>query len=455
MSNKSKFQWHTLLGRSCQFFLMVISIKVITSTISPYEYGAYGITMASIAIFSYILIGPLGLSINRNIYQWTAAGHLKMILIRFSWYSLLVAVLTALLIGLSYDGNLLGYFAIFFYMYSYTIAFTLIPNLNILGKTYEYHILLNFNLLLCIIFGYFFVIIFEQKYEYWLIGISLSNLISVFIALRVYINDIFPQNGEYKKIIFKKYFSFSGFMLINSIFTWIYLMGYRYIAGDELGYTELGIYMGCAAIAVGIISGFEQVVTGMYLPTFYKNVDNSSDAWLIYSKKIISSSIPVCLFIVINSELISRYVLPEEYQKHFVFIQYCAVAETFRVILSTFGYKLQGENKTYLMIIPSVLLALITNLIIFLNITEYGAIIIPIGMISSGILVLMLYILIIGNFRIDIMKIFAKFILITGIVAMVIIFSIQSLSITGVYKDIFTIIFSSIATGSIFKYALR
>ena len=86
--------------------------------------------------------------------------------------------------------------------------------------------------------------------------------------------------------------------------------------------------------------------------------------------------------------------------------------------------------------------------IIFLNITEYGAIIIPIGMISSGILVLMLYILIIGNFRIDIMKIFAKFILITGIVAMVIIFSIQSLSITGVYKDIFTIIFSSIATGS-------
>ena len=275
------------------------------------------------------------------------------------------------------------------------------------------------------------------------------------IALKVYINNIFLQNGENKNIIFKKYFSFSGFMLINSIFTWIYLMGYRYIAGDELGYQDLGIYMGCAAIAVGIVSGFEQVVTGMYLPTFYKNVEKSSDAWLIYSKKIISSSIPVCLFIVINSELISQYVLPAEYQKHFVFIQYCAVAETLRVILSTFGYKLQGDNKTYLMIIPSILLALISNLIIFNNITEYGAKIIPLGMISSGILVLMLYILIIGKFRIEIIKILSKFILISVIVTMVIVFSIQSLFFAGVYKDIFTIMFSAIATGSIFIYALR
>jgi O-antigen/teichoic acid export membrane protein len=162
-----------------------------------------------------------------------------------------------------------------------------------LGKSFEFIALLNLNRFTGIFFGYFLIKILGQKYEYWLIGISLGNLISSFFALRVYIKNFFNKKVSVKNIDYKKYFSFSGYMLINSVFTWIYLMGYRYIAGDELGYMDLGIYLGCAAIAAGIISGYEQVVTSIYLPIFYKNIDKNSDAWLLYSKKIISRCIPV------------------------------------------------------------------------------------------------------------------------------------------------------------------
>ena len=244
-------------------------------------------------------------------------------------------------------------------------------------------------------------------------------------------------------------------MLINSIFTWIYLMGYRYITGDELGYRDLGLYMGCAAIAAGIISGYEQVVTGIYLPIFYKNVDKNSDAWIIYSKKIVSSCIPVCLFIILNSELVSRYILPNEYHKYFQFIQYCAVAETLRVILSTFSYKFQGDNKTHLMIFPNIILATLCNVIIFYNIREYGAIIIPIGMILSSALILFAYLFIIGNTGFEVLKIFTKFILISGLALLPLYFALDNLFISGLYKDITTILLASIATGLIFLYALR
>ena len=180
-------------------------------------------------------------------------------------------------------------------------------------------------------------------------------------------------------------------MLINSIFIWIYLMGYRFIAGDELGYKDLGIYLGCAAIAAGIISGYEQVITGIYLPIFYKNVDKNIDAWLIYSKRIISSSIPVCLFLILNGEFLSRYILAPDYHKYFEFIQLCAAAEILRVILSTFAYKFQGENKTSQMILPNIFLALTCNFIIFFKIADYGASIIPLSMIITSSVVLIMY----------------------------------------------------------------
>jgi O-antigen/teichoic acid export membrane protein len=455
MDNKSELQWHTLLGRCCQFLLTILSIKVLTSTIPPYEYGVYGITMASIAFFSYIFIAPLGLSINRYSHQWSNDGYLKKILIKFGWYSLMVAVLTSLIIGYSSEESLLGCLAIFAYMFSYTIAYTLIPNLNILGRSFDFHLLLNLNILIGIIIGYFLVKVFGQKYEYWLIGISLGNFISAYAALKIYTRKIFKEKLEIEYIDYKKYISFSGYMLINSIFTWIYLMGYRYITGDELGYEELGLYLGCATIAAGIISGYEQVVTGIYLPKFYRNIDKNSDAWLIYSKKIISSCIPVCLFIILNSEFISRYLLPTEFHKYFQFIQLCAIAETLRVVLSTFSYKFQGENKTYLMIIPNILLALFCNLIIFYNIREYGVVIIPFSMILASISILTIYFLLIRDFKIEIIKVFIKFILICGIFLFPLLFIIEIMAIFGVYKEVIIFLLVSITTGSIFLYALR
>lgn len=434
---------------------MIFSIKVLTNAITPYEYGAYGITMASIAIFSYILIGPLGLSINRYIIEWSNEGNLKNILIKFGWYSLFVAALTAAIIGYSHDGNVLGYFSIFFYMFSYTIAYTLIPNLNILGKSFEFHALLNLNIFMGILFGYFLVKIFDHKYEYWLIGVSLGNLIASFAALRVFIKNIFYKNISVKKIDYKKYASFSGYMLINSIFIWIYLMGYRYIAGDELGYEDLGIYLGCAAIAAGIISGYEQVVTGIYLPIFYKNIDKDRNAWITFSKKIISSCIPVCIFVVLNSETMSRYLLPADYHKYFEFIQLCAVAETMRVVLSAFSYKFQGENRAYLMIIPNITLALLCNLIIFYKVGEYGPEVIPLSMILSSAFIFIFYFFRVGDLKIQILKILIKFTLICGAVLLPLLFIIEGLAISGVYKDISSFLLISIASGSIFLYALR
>jgi O-antigen/teichoic acid export membrane protein len=323
-----------------------------------------------------------------------------------------------------------------------------------LGHSREFYKLLNLNVIFNILFGYFLIKFFGAKYEYWIFGTFLGNLLTSLWAYRYYSRSIFLKQLPIGKVNYKKYFTFSSFIFISSVFTWLYLMGYRFIAEDKLGYGALGIYLACAAIPSGIVSAYEQVVSGIYLPKLFRNIDLANDAWQIYAKKIATTSVPVCLFIIFNSEILARYILPEEYSDAYKFIQYCAIAETMRVMISTFGYKFHGDTRTYLLIVPSILLALISNIIIFLFIDTYGATAIPIAMFCSGTLVVLIYGFLIGLHSISIFFYFIKYILFGLSLISSIIYFIGCLDLAYQYKDFFHFILVSFLTGALFLYAL-
>jgi O-antigen/teichoic acid export membrane protein len=433
---------------------MFLSIKVVTSLMPPYQYGMYGIAMAVIAIFAYIFIGPVGLSINRYINEWSEQGYLQEIFGKYFYYLIVVSLFSGIFVGAQSENFYLGFFAGFFYLLSQAIATTLIPNLNMLGHSREFYKLLNLNVIFNILFGYFLIKLFGEKYEYWIFGTFLGNLLTSFWAYRYYSRSIFLKKIPIRKVYYRKYFTFSGFIFISSVFTWLYLMGYRFIAEDKLGYGALGIYLACAAIPSGIVSAYEQVVSGIYLPKLFRNIDQAKDAWQIYAKKIATTSVPVCLFIIFNSEILARYILPEEYSGAYKFIQYCAIAETMRVMISTFGYKFHGDTRTYLLIVPSILLALIANIIIFLFIDTYGATAIPIAMFFSGTLVVLIYGLIIGLHSISVFFFFIKYILFGLSAISLIIYFIGYLDLAYQYKDFIHFMLVSFLTGALFLYAL-
>ena len=446
--------WETVVGRCTQFALMLLSIKAITSLISPYQYGVYGLAMAVIAIFAYIFIGPVGLSINRYINEWAVNGFLQKILHKYFYYLIIVSVFAGAFVGTQSENFFLGFIAGFLYLLSQAIATTLIPNLNILGHTKQFYLLLNINLFLSIVFGCILIKFFTAEYEYWLLGISLGNVLASAWAYKFYFRKIFLLEIFTEQVNYRKYFSFSSFIFISSIFTWLYLMGYRFIAEDQLGYGGLGVYLACAAIPSGIISAYEQVTTGVFLPKLYRNIELSKDAWLMYAKKIAATSVPVCFFIIFNSEILAKYLLSEEYRGAYKFIQYCAVAEVIRVLISTFGYKFHGDASTHLMIAPSIFLAIAANALTFSYIDNYGAFIIPLAMIISGSFVLIIYAFIIG---VSSLSVFIRLLIFIAI-NLLAIFSITQfigyIELTSHYKDILHFILISITTGALFLFAL-
>jgi O-antigen/teichoic acid export membrane protein len=433
---------------------MLVSIKVITNLLPPYEYGIYGVILATIGIFSYVLIGPIGLAINRFISQWAADGVIKHVYEKFFIYVLIVSLLTALVASFSSEKFALSFSSIFSYMLTYTVAYTLIPNLNILGKEKQFFLLLNLNLATGIAFGYLLIKIFEPAYQFWLFGISLGNFLSSLIAYLIYQEGFFKKDALIQSLDYKKYFSFSSYVLVGSIFTWGYLMGYRYIAESQIGYESLGIYMACVMIATGIISAYEQVLSGVYIAKFYREVDANPNAWISYAKKMITTSVPVCGFVIASCEIISKYILSAQYDGYFVFIQICAVSEMLRVIISTLGYKFHGEKRTQITVIPSIILCLLSNFLIYLYIEIYGAIFIPIAMTIASVVVVAIYTLFIGKEARLLIKYFAYYAVICFAALYPLNQIFEHYNLNNGYMDIIKFIYYSGITGFIFLYAL-
>lgn len=449
-----KINWAPIFGRSIQFLLMFASIKVITSLLPPYEYGVYGVMLATVGIFSYVLIGPIGLAINRFMSQWVAEGAIKHIYEKFFIYILIISVLTGFVASFSSEKFVLSFSSIFSYMLTYTVAYTLIPNLNILGKEKQFFFLLNLSILTGIIFGYVLIKAFEPAYQYWLFGISLGNLLSSLMAYAIYQKSVFKKDASNQLLDYSKYISFSSYILVGSVFTWGYLMGYRYIAESQIGYRSLGIYMACVMIATGIISAYEQVVSGVYIAKFYREADTNPDAWISYAQKMIATSVPVCAFVIASCEIISKNVLSAEYSGYFIFIQICAISEMFRVIISTLGYKFHGDKRTQITVIPSVILCTLSNVLIYLYVEKYGAICIPIAMTVASIVVVTIYIIVIGKEARSLVKYFIFYALLCFIVLYPFNLFLDLYNFKNSYLDAIRFVYYSSVTGLIFLYAL-
>jgi O-antigen/teichoic acid export membrane protein len=433
---------------------MFLSIKVITSLLPPNEFGVYGVILATVGFFSYVLIGPIGLAINRFMSQWVAQGVLKHIYEKFFIYILIISVLTALVASFLSENFILSFSSIFCYMLTYTVAYTLIPNLNILGKEKQFFFLLNLNILIGIIFGYVLIKAFVPVYQYWLFGISLGNLVSALMAYAIYQKGVFKKAISVQSLNYRKYISFSSYILVSSIFTWGYLMGYRYIAESEIGYKSLGIYMACIMIATGIMSAYEQVVSGVYIAKFYREIDTKPNAWISYAKKMITTSVPVCAFVIATCEIISKNVLSAQYDGYFIVIQICAISEMFRVIISTLGYKYHGEKKTQITIAPSIILCTLSNVLIYLYVEIYGMIFIPIAMTIASIVVVALYIFFIGKEARSLVKHFFFYALLCLTFLYPFDLILNFYNFNNIYLDAIRLFYYSIVTGLIFLYAL-
>ena len=169
-------------GRVIQGLIGVVSVRVLTSLLSPAEVGNYFLILSIVGLCVLTLVSPFGMYVNRRLHKWDAEGNLLGRLAAGNLYLAAIAIfsmLAVLVLNRSFGvGNsipLAGFMCVAgLYAYVSTGNQTVVPALNMLGNRKAFVFYTAATLILGLTFSTAFSLVFSRTALAWLSGQALS-----------------------------------------------------------------------------------------------------------------------------------------------------------------------------------------------------------------------------------------------------------------------------------------
>jgi O-antigen/teichoic acid export membrane protein len=358
----------------------------------PAEIGKIAIVTATVSFFSLLFLNPVGMFMNRRIHEWNAKGRISSYSIYFRRYVLAVSILAGLLmLGLFWaniwDSNIDINWLILIVcgnLIFTTLNQVVVSNLNMFGFRRLFIILSLATTLISLLAAILFMEIFSPSAEYWLTGLLIGQIIIGIIGKKIFFYKLnilglkgkSPIKITYSQVNLLTLFAWP--LAISVLLSWIQSQGYRYLMKDELGLTELGLFVAGYGISSGLISGFESIFSSYFQPKFYKLVSNNDlmeqDAvWIGYVQAILPSLLLTGIFIVALAPELTRIIIGENFLTSSQFVIWGAVAEVNRVATSTFAMSAHAKMNTKILIIPNLVCAVLALMLLNALTQLYGS----------------------------------------------------------------------------------
>ncbi len=377
-------------ARAIQILLMILTIKISTILMTPYEMGRLSLIYSIISFYIWVFINPVGMFMNRRFHSWDLAGKVKYYMKYFWIYLILISFFSGIPIFILAKLNLLIFNGSLIYplilvssaLLITTANQTVIPNLNALGSRTLFLYLTCATTSASLISAYLITAHVYPKAEYWLSGILIGQFLITIIAWKFFyrkinkIDDI-PSNALLTKKHLREMFSFVWPILIGSGFIWIQSQGYRLVIVEIAGLANLGLFVAGYSISAGIISAAESILSTYFMPHFYKNISSDhikeqEKAWAQYASGMLPTLVLVCFFTSTVAPELTAIFLGETYKDSSSFLVWGAVVETLRVISYVYGMVAHAKMKTRLLILPSVIGSSILILLIMFAVPYWG-----------------------------------------------------------------------------------
>lgn len=364
-------------GRVLQFLLVFLTIKVMTTLLSPEDVGQYYLILAIISGFLFLFINPLGLFINRRINSWKNSSLIRQYIYVYIFYIFIIAIISLIISFLFLEALInvnVSYFwiaaligtSIFFN----TINTTVIPSLNLLGHPLKYVTLIILTVLFSLVFATMFVNYFEKTFYFWFSGIIFGQLlVGIIGAIFLYINTSGHIDFNIKNVItiakLRNLIDFFWPISLSATFVWLHFQSYRFIIESYLGAYDLGIFVAGFSIGLSLIVSAELILSSFLLPRFYKSIETSDDnmktkAWSLYASTLIPSLfITGCIVTILAPELTKLFLGPE-FQNAFQFVIWGVLCEICRVVFGAYSLMAHAKMKTNWLILPSLIGTLIS-----------------------------------------------------------------------------------------------
>jgi len=356
-------------GRVLQILIMLLSIRLLTSLLSPEEVGNYYLAVTILAFFNLVLLNPPGTYFSRHLLEWQRSQNLLNAISVFVLWMSIVAVISILINAVLFDmtnysekfnQEIFTLFILIAIVIS-TAHRNLIYGSNIMGFRKEFVMFLIITLLIGLIISSSLVYFYKKSSLYWLYGIIISEALMLYFVLRFFIQgnslDFKKIKATINKDRIKKILMFTAPIGVTTFLMWGQNMSYRFIvdykySAEALGYIAVGL-----GISSAVFSSIEAIAMQYFNPVFLKDIldatkEQRAKAWTKMASLVIPIYILALAFTITMSEQLISILVDSKFHDSYRYAMVGASIEFFRVITNLLNNVSQSEYKTTYTIMP-------------------------------------------------------------------------------------------------------
>lgn len=352
-------------GRIIQSAIGIVSIRLLTSLLSPAEVGNYYLIFAVIGFCTLTFISPVGFYINRKLHGW--AEH-RIAVSRYKsshYYLLLVSIISLIAVyfinqvfGIgSSIGALQFSLIIGFFLYLSTCNQAIVPAFNMLGRRLHFVVFMALTLCMGLAFSILLVEYVSRTAFCWVLGQVIALGFIALIAWR-YFKQILNENYVSSETVtgqetdsLRHIFAFTWPLSLTFFFMWGQNLSYRIIVEKTAGLEFLGMLGVGFGIAAGMAAALESVVQQLYFPLFYEEINTSdpdrrAKAWNSMAKATLPLYTAFAVMVSCLSPFLMKILAGERFHSSFMFLLCGAWVEFFRMTNNILSGVAHSEMQT-------------------------------------------------------------------------------------------------------------
>lgn len=395
----------SLLGRAIQLLIALLSVRAMTTLLSPTEVGKVALITTLVNFCVLFLISPLGTFINRRLHSWLERGRIRAY---FGWYALYVLAVASVSAPLAVFAVYADWLPLNVGLWTFgwvvwgsilfgTIHQTLIPSLNLLGRNAAFALLSVFSAALGLGLSVLLMVVEAQpEATHWVAGVVLSQLVFSIVSAQVFFRgdtSQFESGLRLNKAMVKKAWQFAWPVSIAVACSWLHFQGYRIVLANAVGLEELGFFVAGYGIAASLFAALEQILTTWFMPRFYHQVNQdaqevSASAWACYASSVMPLSVLALAALVGMSDVLVQWMLGPAFQNTQQYVRWGALAEWTRVVAGIYALVAHQHMRTRALVIPHFLGAVVAFAIITWTTSSSGLNMVPVGLTVGNVLVI-------------------------------------------------------------------
>lgn len=362
-------------GNAVQYLTAIVSIKLMTTILSPSEMGRVSIITA-IALWFNVLYNGVGAYVQRNLLAWAGAGTALDYIKKFSSYLLLVSFAgTALLlilrgtvgVGVEISPEWLVALLIGLTFFAY-LNTGIVGWLNLFGLRGWFVLFSTGVIWAGLIFSCALAYFRGNTAESWLLGqvlgqiavLSFSSIILVKLLKKSPGADLRGQAAAAAPFPLKTIFTFAWPMSVASLLLWMQQSAYRFILEGITSMEVVGLVTVGFGLGLNFINRFEILFNQFYHPVFYKEISSDdparkAEAWNAYAYYLLPPALLFSVYIVTGAPFLARIFVGDQfYEVAKTMIAWGVISQLVLVMMTVYSMAGIIQQKTTDFILPNV-----------------------------------------------------------------------------------------------------